>query len=760
MSVLISKLIVMLVDEATAPARALTRTIENLQMASKANAREMDEMRGRMVDAAAAAWAVGRALSRPIESAIAFESAMADVAKVSGFDDTGIEKFGADIRRLAISEIPMAATELAALAESAAASGIADEDLLDFTRMTAKAALAWGVTGAAAGEELAKIKTALRLSVSETMLMADAVNYLSDATAATAPDLTQFTRNVAAMGEFYGFSREESLAFGSAMISAGAEVEVASTSFRNLGRALTKGASATKAQREGFKALGLSAEAVALSMQENAVETTLDVIKRLGEAPAEARAAIMSQIFGDEARALAPLLTNVGILEDTLGLVADKSAYAGSVSQEFAKRMETTEFAMQRLKNQAEGVAMAIGFALLPAINAGADAIAPLLIAMADWAAANPEIVMATVALVGGLVALRVASLATRWAFLFMKGGLIDAALIATKSASAFLAIINPLNLVKNAFIAARAAMLMSGVGAIAIGLAMAGMWIYNNWSGLTAFFQAFGQAYLAALQPIMPAIEPIIDAGKRMLDWVMALVGPVDASAADWAAWGTSVGTAVGDAVMAVVNKGAEIIAWFQALPGHISAGVAGMAQAVTDAFADISQQTADAFLSIDWVGIGVTLMNNIWEGMKSIIPNMMAGLGNAIASLNPFGGGAPTASGPAPQYDPNDLPTPDYPARAAGGSIVGGQTYLVGEEGPELVTPSRSGWVHTASETSRALSGGGQGMAASAFHIGSLIIQAASDPETTADVVIRRLEQAYRDARAGIFTDTEYSG
>lgn len=47
----------------------------------------------------------------------------------------------------------------------------------------------------------------------------------------------------------------------------------------------------------------------------------------------------------------------------------------------------------------------------------------------------------------------------------------------------------------------------------------------------------------------------------------------------------------------------------------------------------------------------------------------------------------------------------------RAAGGWVSAGTTYLVGELGPELITPSRSGYVHTAEETEDILGGRGGG-------------------------------------------------
>lgn len=47
----------------------------------------------------------------------------------------------------------------------------------------------------------------------------------------------------------------------------------------------------------------------------------------------------------------------------------------------------------------------------------------------------------------------------------------------------------------------------------------------------------------------------------------------------------------------------------------------------------------------------------------------------------------------------------------RARGGPVKPGGAYVVGEEGPELITPTQSGYVHTASETASMLRGGRRG-------------------------------------------------
>ncbi|MFT4959118.1 MAG: hypothetical protein ACI92Z_000190 [Paracoccaceae bacterium] len=62
-------------------------------------------------------------------------------------------------------------------------------------------------------------------------------------------------------------------------------------------------------------------------MQEDAVGTTLDVLRRLNELPALIRSSTMTQIFGDEARERNKLLNNMQLMPDMLAMVADETQY-------------------------------------------------------------------------------------------------------------------------------------------------------------------------------------------------------------------------------------------------------------------------------------------------------------------------------------------------------------------------------------------------------------------------------------------------
>lgn len=761
MAVLNSSLILSLIDKVSGPARGIQGAVNNMQKAASRNAQAISQMQGQIMGAAAAGYALYKGLSAPLGAAIEFESSMADIAKVTEFSDAGLSAYGMELRKLASSEIPMAIAELSDLSAEAAAAGIAQEDLLDFTRMTAKAAIAWGVTGGQAGEDLAKLQAALGLTIEQTQLYGDAINHLSDNMASDAPSLVDFSRRVASQGEFYGFAKEETLAFGSAMVSTGAEAQVAATSFRNMGRALTKGGSATKAQQRSWSRLGMSSTKVAKAMQEDAVGTTIAVIEALGKLPAHMQASVMGDLFGDEARALAPLLNNVDILKDSLGLVADETSYAGSVSREFAKRAETTEFALQKLKNQINEVGIVIGSALLPPLNAILDYIGPLILAFAEFADKHPAVVQAAIAIAGGLIAIKIASIGARLAFLFMKGGLLDMGIVLGRFAVGLLTLLNPFKLVTNAINLMKLAMISSGIGALVVGLALAGTWVYNNWSQVAAFFDGFGSGIAAAMEPVMPAVQPVLDFVSSLVGWFTQLTGPMETTSTEAYNLGSALGAITGQGIVDLVNT-------LKGLPAAAMAAAAGMLAAgtkigtdlwtgITTQLATVGQAIADFITGTDWIAVGVSIGNAIWEGLKQIIPNMVAGMTDALKGLNPFGGGTPTTSN-APNTEFNGGPLP-IPAMATGGRVVRGMTALVGEVGPEIVTFGGSGYVHPNGVIPRApglpsFGGRGQGIAGgTTVNIGDIHLSnpTNADPATLSrmlgDEIGRRMESSFSD-------------
>lgn len=346
------------------------------------------------------------ALSGPVQQAIDFESAMSDVRKVVDFDTPeSFAQMSDDILELS-TRIPMAADGLAQIVAAGGQSGIAREELTRFAEMAAKIGVAFDISADLAGTSMASIKTAMGLTLDETGALFDAMNHLSNNSAARADQTLDFMNRAGASGATFGFSNTETLAIGAAMIAAGAGADTAATSFRNMGRALTRGASATKRQSEAMQTLGLDAEQVARDMQRDAVGTTADVLQRLRELPEHMQASVMSDLFGDEARELTKLINNAELLPQLLSMVAEERQYLGSAEAEYAARAETTANNLQLMRNQMARLGVSIGEVVLPPLNDLLEMSQGVIDRMVAWTKEHPKLTKWLVigaAAVGGL---------------------------------------------------------------------------------------------------------------------------------------------------------------------------------------------------------------------------------------------------------------------------------------------------------------------------------------------------------------------
>jgi hypothetical protein len=153
------------------------------------------------------------------------------------------------------------------------------------------------------------------------------------------------------------------------MVAMGAETEVAATSFRNMGKALTKGDNTAKAARAAWARIGMSPKAAAKDMQKNAVKTTLKVLDAIGKLPEWERATNAFALFGEEARALMPVISDTKELRRQLGLVGREADYAGSAFQEYMIRADTAANVLELLGNKLSARGIKYGDTWLPTLK-------------------------------------------------------------------------------------------------------------------------------------------------------------------------------------------------------------------------------------------------------------------------------------------------------------------------------------------------------------------------------------------------------
>ncbi len=378
MAVLKSQLRLSLLDDVTARARKISGVLAGLQRQQMAFASPLRGLGGQLLAFGGAYLGVTQGIDATAGAAMRFESAFADVKKVVSASDEQFDNMRRTIKQMS-TEIPLTATDIASIFAAAGEAGVATNDLKSFAEMAARVGIAFDMSAGEAGESLAKLKTQLGLTVGETGDMADAINHLSNNMASKASDITNYMLRVGSLAEMGGFAKEEIAAIGSAMIAAGAESETAGTAMQNVVKAMTRGSFAKKGQVEAAKALGLDLPTIAKQMQKDAPKALKKVLGAIAKAPKSQQIAILSQFFGDEAKAFAPLIGNIGLLDQALDSVNDKAKYGGSAFKEFVARSNTTANALQLLRNRFANVFEGIGESMLPSIKSAALGIGDIL---------------------------------------------------------------------------------------------------------------------------------------------------------------------------------------------------------------------------------------------------------------------------------------------------------------------------------------------------------------------------------------------
>ncbi len=369
-----------LVDMLSGPLGRIRSAMGSVDASVATLGQRMGNLALSMAPVAVAAGAMIGAFGAAASKAMAFESAMADVAKVVNFDTQAeFQEMNKTVMDMA-GRIPMAADGIAAIIAAAGQSGIAKEDLAEFAEQAAKMGVAFDLTGDQAGKMMADWRAGMGLSLPQVYSLADAVNHLSNNMNATAPALGEVIQRVGAVAMSCGLGETQVAALGAAFLSAGAGPEIAATALKNFTGALVRGTAMSASQAEAFEAIGFSATQMAKDMQTDAQGTIFKVLEALAEKPKELQLSLLSQMFGQESLgAIAPLLKNMDNLRQAFGLVGDAASYAGSMQSEFDVRSKTTENALQLLSNRLTNLAISVGNAFLPAIAWAAEKLGDLV---------------------------------------------------------------------------------------------------------------------------------------------------------------------------------------------------------------------------------------------------------------------------------------------------------------------------------------------------------------------------------------------
>jgi TP901 family phage tail tape measure protein len=324
------------------------------------------------------------------QKAIAWEDAFAGVRKTVDATDAELDTLGRGIRDLSLT-IPIASTELAGLAETAGALGVAKGDILEFVRVTALIGVTTNVSSAAAADALGRLSNILHLTSKDYSRFASALVALGNAGASTEAEILEITKRMGAAGKLAGLTTPQIIGWASALASvSGMEPERAGTSMQMFLISVTK--FATKAGRKLnllAKTAGTSSKAFKNLFAKDANAALLKFIKGLGKLDKAQRLAVLSQLGFNEAgltRALLGLADSYGEVERQVDLSTDAWQRNTAMTAEAEKRFATTKSQLAILGNILSDLAVTLGMAVLPVLIS-------LIKPLGEWLKANQALI-------------------------------------------------------------------------------------------------------------------------------------------------------------------------------------------------------------------------------------------------------------------------------------------------------------------------------------------------------------------------------
>lgn len=283
------------------------------------------------------------------------------------------------IQRLSM-DIPRTTEQLTTMSAALGQSGkdVTEQTQTGILRDTAVAATAMDLDDQTAGDYMAKWEASftkrdadgnkVNYSHDDVMRLMNQINYLGANNATTAAEIASSVNKSASVGQLAGVDPSTTAAIATAMQATGVDTERTGTTISRIYTNISKGSSATKAQKEMWEELGFTAEGVAKSMQKDGTGTLMKVFGAVNQLPDERKIAALNTLFNQWAvEGSAKVTNNLDLLMKTLSEVSDEAAYANSMEREFAINTGTEE-SLRTMRDNAKTVLMQdLGEQLLPA---------------------------------------------------------------------------------------------------------------------------------------------------------------------------------------------------------------------------------------------------------------------------------------------------------------------------------------------------------------------------------------------------------
>lgn len=307
-----------------------------------------------------------------LKVSIDFEDAFAGVKKTVTATGSQFAKLREGILDLS-KRTPIAATEIARVAEVAGQLGVKAGDLLSFTETMLQLGVATNLTAEQAAINLSRFANVVDLPREKLANLASAVVVLGNNFATFEDEIVELTTRLAGAGDTVKLTEAQILAFATAMSSVGIRAEAGATAFTKAIVGIASDVALGGEKLSKFAAVaGQTAQEFSVAFRKNAGEAIASFIQGLDQLEGPAKFKVLKDLGLDGARVQQVFLRLSGaseILRAALDQSSQGWATADAQVVEFGKKVDTTGSQLKILVNRIRAVGIELGDKLAKPLN-------------------------------------------------------------------------------------------------------------------------------------------------------------------------------------------------------------------------------------------------------------------------------------------------------------------------------------------------------------------------------------------------------
>ena len=354
------------------------------------------------------------------KAAMGFEDAMAKVELKANLGAEASKVMQDQLVAMSL-QMPIAAKDLAAIAEAGASLGIEAPKLAEFTQLTAEMSVGFDMSAEAAGDAAGKISNIFSLSLENMRVVANTINALGDGSAAKEREIVDVLKRAGGAGQQFGLTANGVAALASTMLSLGESPEVAGTAINSLLSTLQAAPMQSKGAQEALKTLGFEATQLQKDIGTDAQGTLLKFFGTLNQLDDKSKTMALGAIFGTggDTAAIAKMSGSIDVYAKSLGIAGTKT---DGLKDAVSKMSGTASGELKKMGNSFDAIGIAAGQAILPVIKAMAQGVASVASFASAFVDAHPYISTTVAAIAAGAVGFGAISLAVSGAVAVIGG--------------------------------------------------------------------------------------------------------------------------------------------------------------------------------------------------------------------------------------------------------------------------------------------------------------------------------------------------